>query len=360
MTVNHYLGDYHLTFTHNKGATDRSKAVGNVINDKADKLDRNATYVSAHDGPEGKVYLGTGDLAAMAAFEVTRLPGVKKVLDENGIEKDLYLEFGMQSPKGQKNTGGFHYTIHGGEHMDPFTPYHVVGLKKTRTAPYISLHEIVHAARGERGWSKIGNKFTRATDEVETSLETLAIMDPPTLDQLIRDIENGDRGASGYYFIFTDPAAAILYDRVLMTGDVNTSLSIEEAHKRTQDPAVKKEANVAFYRHWERAMGMVPPTRLPDNSARRARLHRSRASGRAVPQQRVVAVRVSSRPSRSKRLAQGAGERLYEALVGRKVVRIHATQGNGVTKADIARYLSSRLGAKAVWECQGCRKVRVA
>ena len=57
MTVNHYLGDYHLTFTHNKGATDRSKAVGNVINGRADKLDRNATYVSAHDGPEGKVYL---------------------------------------------------------------------------------------------------------------------------------------------------------------------------------------------------------------------------------------------------------------------------------------------------------------
>jgi hypothetical protein len=351
MAVTRYLGEHHIVFTHNKGATNRSKTIGATINHLRDVPDPGAPFTAVHGG----VYLGSDSKASVAAFEEKVLPGVRDVLDDAGVDNDLYIEFGMKNPRNVKGVGGFHYMVDKHPSVPDHVPYHLVALSKDRTDGYTTLHELMHSVREERGWTK--PRSLTAYDEIETSLEALAVVDPPTLDELIRKIENGDRGASGYYYFFTDPAAAILYDRVLLTGDVNTSLSVDEAHARVTDRETERATTLYEYAAWSqgRYPAVVPKT-LPDSSRRRARLRGSRRT--APSPRRVVRVTVSARVS-SRRRAPGAGERLFQALIGRKTIAVHATQGKGVTKADILGYMSKRLGATAVWECRGCRKVRV-
>jgi hypothetical protein len=345
VSIKQYATDPHLTFTHNKGATARSRSVGQVINHLAATPDPDATFVAIHDGPgDGDIYLGTDTQGSLTKFEEERLPGVRKVLGAAGVERDLYLEFGMQSPTGNKKTGGFYSDVAA---VRGLKPHHAVGLGKDHANGYTALHELVHAIRHERGWARTIRRMN-PYEEVDTCLETIGVMEPQTLDEMIRDFEGGQRGAVGYYQIFTDPVGAILYDRVLMTGSVGRALTIDEAHERAQDRGIRSKSNIREWPSYAATRyGKVAPKVLPAGAARRAR------------PQRVVAIRVSTRP-RSVRLAKGAGLRLFHALLHGKEVVVHVTTAQGVTKAEVLAYITRRLGADRVWECRGCRKVRVA
>lgn len=346
-------GTRHVVFDRNRLATARSVTVGKLINGIIDAPD--APNVRVHEGDDATIYLGAASAAALDRFEEVRLPGVEKVLDNAGVEQDLYIEMGVTRLVAKPYVTGAYVHVDQSE-----SPYHALLLAKNTHTNYTAIHELVHAIRKERGWSllgcHVGGVGVCLDEEIMTELETVGVVSAQTLRETIGQIEHGDFRTAGYYAAFADPVGAMLYDRILMTGHIDRAYEIDHAHFKAE--TVKDESNIAKIARWNGSpFSRLNAKTLPSGAMRRECRYPPR---RPRPQRRVVTVRVSARPPRSKRLAPGAGERLFHALIGGKDVTIHATQGKGVTKADIARYLSMRLGARAVWECRGCKKVKIA
>lgn len=341
--MKYYPGDLYVTWKQ-KGAQERAEHVGQIVETGAESARPDVRVVAT---PQGRFYLAAGKPGEITEFEETVVPELARALEGAGVATNVYIEFGMKSPSGKKNATGGHVRV---DH--PRTPYHAISIgNEMRGSLTNALHETVHAIRQERGWDygrETRIRMLEERNEIETCLETLAITPPAEMRRVLDAVRGGDIADVGYYGIFGPDGAAdaMEYDRVLLTGAVDRMISIEEAHAKAKDRDFYDRTNIAklpvfnYYPH-----RYLTPKTLTESSARRAR--------------RVVTVRASTRP-RSARIAKGAGERLYEAMIGRKVVRIRAVQGKGVTKADITRYLSMRLGAKAVWECRDCRKVKVA
>lgn len=332
----YYHGEPHVRWSQ-KGAQERAAAVGEMIARGATASDR--PDIRVHPGASGTIFLAANKKDPFVEFEENVLPGVRAALDGSGIATDIYLEFGVTAIANNPRVLGNHVKVH-----HPEKPYHAVAVNaQFRYSLLNALHEIVHTIREERGWKHPSTWH----DEFETDLMTVAIMAPDRMRELLANLAAYIPDEAGAYLPFDSPAEAIRFDRVLLTGSVDRALSVDEAYARVRDREVAGQTNlyktVVF--RGGRATYMLEAKRADEASARRSR--------------RVVTVRLSSRP-RSARLANGAGFRLFHALLGGREVVVHVTQHAGVTKAEVVAYLTRRLGATAVWECRNCKKVRVA
>ena len=271
------------------------------------------------DARAGSFIVGASDPAMVDAFRSQGLPVIADAFESGEIGDRIYVDFG--TPDLDDDDGGFN------SFLDTKTPLHHMGVSKDHIHDVWPLvHEMVHYTNRKRhGPDGLGRGWK---GEALVDLETLARVPRAEIDRYERFYrENGH--VDGYYQFFEDPIRAIHHDRVLLTGSLDAKLKGDAAHARAL--AVFDQSEIA-------RIATLPPK-----------------SGRGTP--RSMRVTLSRRAIRAPR---GATTRTFIVRSGRKTVTVTAIQRKGVAKADMIGYLTRRLGAKAVWECRGCRKVRVA
>jgi hypothetical protein len=357
--VTTYKGPGHIIFSGDAQATKRALAVGTAIERNEPTGTRLVRFVPDFTTGRG-VFVGGASQTAIGRFEEEVLPGVRDLINDAALEEPLYVDIGQKVVDvGTKclfgnDPGGCYW------HVDwAKTPYHHVALPAKKATPHAAQHETVHAIREDRGAAKEWDLYE--IEEVETVLATVATMPPDTFGELVMAAQaartRDQRGKIlGYYGAFRDPVGAMLYDRVLMTGALEKSIPFDRAHARSIDDEIQKRSNIrSLWLFYVTGGARSLDTKtLADGSLRLAKLARSRRAAAPVYTVRVSATR------RSKRLAPGAAERLFYAFINGRELPIRVTQAAGVARSAVIEYLSKRLGAAGLWECRGCRRVKVA
>lgn len=364
-----YCGKNHIVFGNDKAATTRAREAGRSIVDvEKPAIKTVRSHIDIKGQSVKKVVTGAASTVALNRFDEEVLPGVMDLVHDADMKQPLYIDIGQKKVDVdierrcvfESDIGGCYWHIDWADR-----PYHQISLPAKKYKDDALLHEMIHAIRDERGAYKpeVDPNNPKYIEEVETILATVATMPPDVFDRLVREAEGARTKKQremrlGYYGAFTDPVGAMLYDRVLMTGSLEKSIPFAQAHARSIDDDIREQSNISrlwfYFKLW--GVRQIDAKTLPDGSARLARLRRSRRTTTGP----VYTVRVSTRPSRSKRLAKGAGHRLFYALLWGREVPVQVTQEPSVPKAAVLAYLSKRLGARAVWECQGCTRRRVA